>query len=260
VGKASTGCACLLPSSKKPRAGQGDSCGSVAESAHPGGGATTESLSPSDEGGKAYSCARSYSAAKYADAVVLVRDRATAALRRVVVVAFGKPSDLACSTCSISAVLRFRRACGRCAGTATAAGTEGGTSVDRSAGARSRITLGECTLPVGILIGAGVERFRGTWPVAGLGGTGGGGVGGRGSSGSSGIDIGNNGAGELVDLLEALRRSMREAEGEMSSTSSAAYWGWRTGLSWKERSSEICAASVGKRARHVKFLDRTHAM
>ena len=96
VGKVGTGWARLISSSKKLRLGQGESSGSVAESAHPGGGCTTaDSLSLVEDAGKVYSCASAYSAAKYAEEVVLFRD---AALERVVVVAFRKTSNLECST------------------------------------------------------------------------------------------------------------------------------------------------------------------
>jgi hypothetical protein len=87
-------------------------------------------------------------------------------------------------------------------------------SIDCSTGTRSTITFGACTL-LGILIGAGAERFRGVAMDAGFGGDG------------SGADIGNGwslgvmGVEILVDL-EGVGRWMREGEGEMSRTSSAA--------------------------------------
>ena len=98
-GKGGTGWACLISSSKKLRVGQGESSGSVAESAHPGGGcAMVDSLSLAEDSGKVYSCASAYSAAKYAEEVVLFRDGAIDALERAVVVVFRKTSNLACST------------------------------------------------------------------------------------------------------------------------------------------------------------------
>ena len=105
------------------------------------------------------------------------------------------------------------------------AGTEGtgGTRLDCLAGPRSTTTLGECMLTVGILIGASAARFRDAWPIGGFGGTGGGG------RDSSGIDVGIGGGSSLgvmgvgeLDDLEGFRKSRREAEGEMSRTSSAA--------------------------------------
>ena len=103
------------------------------------------------------------------------------------------------------------------------AGTEGtgGTRLGCLAGTRSRITLGECMLTLGILIGVGAARFRVAWPIGGLGGTGGGGRGGSDDVGIGGSSLAVMGVGELDDL-EGLRKSRREAEGEMSRTSSAA--------------------------------------
>ena len=99
MGKAGTGWSCLLSTSKKLRVGQGESSGSVAESAHPG--AMADSLSPGvGDAGKVYSCVSAYSAVKYAEVevVMLFRDGATAVLGRVVVVAFRKKSHLAWPT------------------------------------------------------------------------------------------------------------------------------------------------------------------
>ena len=101
AGKAGTGWSCLLSTSKKLRVGQGESSGSVAESAQGGDGAMADSLSPGvGDTGKVYSCVSAYSAVKYAEVevVMLFRDGATAALGRVVVVAFRKMSHLACPT------------------------------------------------------------------------------------------------------------------------------------------------------------------
>jgi len=224
-----TGGTCLIsPSSKKPRACQpGESSGSVAESALPGGGggAKTDSLSPADDAGKVYSGASAQSLSKYADAVMLFRDGGTAGLGRavVVVVAFRSPFFLACSdcptTCSISSTLRCRLALAAEVGGRPAVAVVG--SVDCSA-ACSTITFGACMLPLGILIGAGAARLRGA--VTGAGGLG---EAGRVAFGNSGVDIGSccclgvMGKGTLDDL-EEFRRSMREADGEMSRTSSAA--------------------------------------
>lgn len=225
AGKAGTGWACSISSSRNLRLGQGESSGSVAESAHPGGGCVTaDSLSPAEDAGNVYSCASAYSAAKYAEAVMLFRDGATVALECAVVVAFRTTSNLACSTCSISSsTLRFRRAFGCCVAEVMGRGTEGarGTRLDRSAGTRSTITLGECMSTLGILIGDGAARFRVAWPVAGLGGTGGIDRAGSGIDIGIGCSLGVLGAGKLVDL-EVVGRSMRGAEGEMSKTSSAA--------------------------------------